>query len=185
MLRTLKLVFLACATMATMASHAHAQTAPSVRDFSFLIGEWRGDAAFLRPFQPDAGPLRETVEAECRYILRETYVQCHTRWTRPDTGRIREVVMLWNFNEQSGQLEALFLASNYGAESGYAVHWDERERAFVGLTSTQTPDGAPAQERSLYIPGADGATFEGREFVMPANAAEWVQTFRFHWRRVQ
>ncbi len=174
---------LGCSVLAAEAPTV-AQPARSTRDLAFFVGQWEGESTFLPAFTPGATPRRETIRADCLEVLAGNYIQCTLTLSRAD-GRSRQVMILWNYNEVSGEYEGLTLASNYGQESSYAIRWDAPLGAYLAHLPTRTPDGRPATERLTYRASADGKEITGTEEVRSDGAADepWVETFRFVWRR--
>jgi len=185
MVSSLKTCLAGCAILAAAAGPAAAQQARSTRDLGFFIGRWQGESSFLPAFTPGAVPRRETVRSQCEYVLAGAYIQCSVTLTNA-RARERGVMHLFNFNEVSGDYEGLTLASNYGQESGYALRWDEAEKAWIAHLPTTTADGRKATERIVYTVSEDGGTIRLRELIRPDDTPDgtWVQTYESVLRKV-
>lgn len=156
----------------------------SIVDFDFLIGEWEGRSTFLYPRDEGRAPAHEDVAAVCQYILKETYIQCDTAWTRAD-GRTRTFRIHFNYNGEEGGYQTLFIYDNWPGISNYVLRYDDDAEAYVGFTEYENNDGVTVDERIVWRVSRDSNEVISQEFHHAPSDPEgaWVQTFEFVWRR--
>lgn len=159
----------------------------SLDDFAFLIGEWEGRSTFLFEREEGREPVHEDVRATCGYILKKTYIQCDTQWTRDGDGRKRTFRVHFNYNALDETHQILFLYDNWPRHFAYPLKFDETENAFVGLSTFENSDGVEGNERVLWSVSQDGNEVRSREYNHLATDPEdyYAQSFEFIWRRAK
>jgi len=174
----------ACLLAAPSAYAQSAESSPSIADFDFFIGEWEGRSTFLFPRDEGRDPAHEDVTAVCKYILRETYIQCDTAWTRAD-GRTRAFRIHFNYNDDEGAYQTLFIYDNWLGISNYALNYSADADEYVGFTDFENNDGVMIDERIVWSVSSDQNEVRSAEYHHAPSDPEgaWVQTFEFVWRR--
>lgn len=160
------------------------KTEKSIKDLEFLIGAWRGEATLSYPREEKRSARLETVEAECRYILKNTYIQCDTAWTRED-GQVRTFRLHFNYNHLDEAYQTLFIYDNWPRQVSYLFNYDVEANAYIGLSAFEDSIGVSGQERTLWRITNDGNEIRSEEYnhleTDPANY--WPKYFEFVWRR--
>lgn len=163
---------------------AQSAAGPSIRDLDVFIGEWEGRSTFLFPRDEGRAPAHEDVTAVCKYVLKETYIQCDTAWTRSD-GRTRTFRIHFNYNEEEGGYQTLFIYDNWPGISKYVLRYDSDAGDYVGFTEYENNDGVIVDERIVWVVSQDGNEIRSEEYHHAPSDSEgvWVQSFEFVWRR--
>ena len=159
-------------------------SSPSIKDFDFFIGEWKGRSTFLFPRDEGRASAHEDVTAVCQYVLKETYIQCDTAWTRAD-GRTRTFRIHFNYNGEEGGYQTLFIYDNWPGISNYVLRHDVDAGEYVGFTEYENNDGVIVDERIVWRISPDENEVRSEEYHHAPSDPEgaWVQTFEFVWRR--
>ena len=157
---------------------------PSIADLDFFIGEWEGRSTLFFPYDEEREPIREETSAVCKYILKETYIQCDTAWTRTD-GRTRTFRLHLNYNEEEGGYQTLFIYDNWPGIANYALKYEAAADKYVGFTDFENDDGETVGERIVWRVSSDRNEIRSEEFHHTPSDSEgaWSQTFEFVWRR--
>ena len=158
----------------------------SIKDLDFLIGAWRGEATLSYPREKNRDARLETVAAECGYILKNTYIQCDTVWTR-DGGISRTFRLHFNYNNLDHAYQTLFVYDSWPRHVSYLVNYDTKADAYIGLSDFEDEEGVSGQERILWRVSEDGNEIHSEEYIhLEAEPADyWPKNFEFVWRKVQ
>lgn len=156
---------------------------PTAEDLGFLIGDWAGEALHFYPREPGRLQRKEESRAECKYILRETYVQCDTVWTSEDGPERR---LRLHFNAMGSAYQVLFLYDNWPHHVAYPLTYDLDRRVFRGSSSFQNSDGTEGFERVEWNVSEDEREVVVQEYNHFATDPEdyWARYFKFTWRRI-
>ena len=150
----------------------------SVRELAFLLGQWTGKAE-LRPVgRPGTASVQETSQTLCQPVLKGTYVQCATTFSRAD-GRSRSVISYFNYDPESGSMRERVLATGWGGISDYPIAFEAGAREWVGSSRTTDAQGRPADERITWNVLPDGRTINHLEAYRSEGSSEWLETFRW------
>jgi len=165
---------------------AQAEETPSIADFDFLVGDWEGDSIFYYPREKGRMQAHEKTKTSCVYILENTYIQCDASWTRDD-GRERMLRMHLNYNKLDEGYQILYIYANWPRNVSYLMHYDETEKAFIGMSDYELSDGTRGTERVLWRPSSDGTEVYSAEFNNLETEADdiWLKSFDFTWRKVE
>lgn len=177
---------LAAAAIFALIAPAYAQDdGRSIRDLDFFIGDWEGRSTFLYPRDETREPAHEDVRASCSAILKETYIQCDTTWTRAD-GRIRTFRLHFNYNDRDDGYQTLFIYDNWPRNVSYLLQYDDAEGAYVGRTTFETGEGVAGEERVVWRVSDDGREIRSEEFTRLETDTndELLKSFEFVWRKV-
>ena len=149
-----------------------------------LEGEWEGTATAYFPRSKDRPPREETVTVVSRKVLKNTYIQFHSKWTQP-TGETRELFTFWTYSSEKKNYEIMFLYDDWPDKVIIPLSYNESLKLFTGFTDFVTPKGIPAKERVEWHISADGNEITGLEFNNYQTDPEdyWPMTFKFVWRR--
>lgn len=160
------------------------ETEKSISDLDFLIGDWRGEAVLSYPREESRDPRHENVVAACAYILKNTYIQCDTEWTRED-GVTRSFRLHFNYNALDEGYQTLFVYDNWPRHVSYLLHDADKLGAYVGTSEFEDDDGVSGQERVIWRVSADGSEIrsEERNNLETDPADYWPKYFEFVWRK--
>ncbi len=158
---------------------------PSIADLGFLVGEWEGRSTFYYPREEGRVRAYEKSRTRCSYILKNTYIQCDTSWTR-DGGGERTLRLHLNYNNLDKGYQVLYIYDNWPRHVSYLMQYDEEKKAFVGFSNFEDSDGVAGKERVLWRPSADGAEVYSAEFSNLETDTEdyWPKYFDFTWRKI-
>jgi hypothetical protein len=147
-------------------------------------GEWEGNATAYFPRDKNRENREEVVKAECKKILKDTYIQCSTSWTRTD-GRTRTLMIFLNYDNENKNHEILFIYDNWPGKVKYKLYYNEEERKFTGSDTFTAPGGIAAEERVEWFISTDGSEIRCIEYNHYVTDADgyWPKTFEFIWRR--
>ena len=150
-----------------------------------FAGEWAGEATAYFPRREDRDDRHEDVELHCEQVLKNTYVQCRSSWTTTD-GRTRELLVFWNFDEESDRYQILYLYDNWPGKVNYELAYDAATRTLKGSDTFEGPGGVAAKERVEWTFAEDGQEIRSTEFNRYATDPEgyWAKSFEFVLRRV-
>ena len=132
------------------------KTEPSIADLDFFIGEWEGNSRFFYPREPEREDAFEASCTSCKYILKETYIQCDTSWTRNSDQRTRTLRLMLNYNALDEGYQVLYIYDNWPRHVSYLIHYDEEIGAYVGMSDFEDGAGATGKERIEWRVSADG-----------------------------
>ena len=157
----------------------------SIRNLDFFIGEWRGEATLSYPREEGREPREETVAVSCNYILKDTYIQCDTAWTRAD-GRTRTFRLHFNHIEEDNVFQTLFIYDNYPHHVSYPLRFDAKTNAYLGSSDFEMDDGVAGSERIVWRVSEDGKEISCEEFNHLETDPDdfWPRNFQFTWRKV-
>lgn len=149
-----------------------------------FMGRWHGTATAYFPRRPERETRDETVEVNCERALKETYVECHSKWT-DQAGVMRELRMFWNYHPRDGRFEILYLYDNWPGKVQYLLDYDPEKRSLTGRDSFEGPGGVSAEEIVSWQFAADGQTIRSTEQNHFATDAGdyWPVMFEFTWQR--
>jgi len=158
----------------------------SIKDLNFLIGAWRGEATLSYPREVNRNARSETVEAECRYILKETYIQCDTAWTRED-GDTRTFRLHFNYNSLDHAYQTLFIYDNWPRQVSYLLAYDAKAGVYAGQSDFEDSEGVSGQERIFWRVSEDGNEIHSEEYnhLETEPVDYWPKYFEFVWRKIQ
>ena len=158
----------------------------SIRDLDFFIGEWRGEATLSYPREEGREPRDETVSVSCDYILKDTYIQCDTAWTRAD-GRTRTFRLHFNHIEDENAYQTLFIYDNHPHHVSYPLRYNKESKAYLGASDFEMDDGVAGKERIVWRVSEDGNEISCEEFNHLETDPEdfWPRNFKFTWRKVR
>ncbi len=157
----------------------------SIEDLGFLVGAWRGEATLSYPREENRSARLETVEAACAYVLKDTYIQCDTAWTRED-GETRTFRLHFNYNDLDGAYQTLFVYDNWPRQVSYLLNYDAKASAYIGLSDFEDSDGVAGQERTFWRVSEDGNEIRSEEYnhLETDPPDHWPRYFEFVWRKV-
>jgi hypothetical protein len=145
----------------------------SIRELSFLLGSWQGEAEFLS-FSP---PRRLTSEMLCQPALKGTYIECNTTSVGA-SGRTAATRMHYNYDDHAGVLHARLFESSWGTETSFTIERDPASGAYVGHLPTTDSQGRPAEERTVMSLSPDGKRLETQAYVRSEGSEDWLPTYR-------
>ena len=160
------------------------ESQPSIADFGFLIGDWEGQSTFLYPREEGREQSQETVSTTCKYVLKETYIQCDTAWTNAED-RTRTFRLHFNYNQLDEGYQVLFVYDNWPRHVSYLLHYDDKAGAYIGLSDFEDSDGVSGQERVEWRVSDDKRELRSSEFNHLETDPDgyWANYFEFVWRK--
>lgn len=176
------------ATLAALALPALANEEvkePSIKDLEFLVGEWVGQSTFYYPRRDDREISHETTHTLCQYILKNTYIQCDTSWTRPD-GRVRTLRLHLNYNALDEGYQVLYIYDNWPRHVSYLMQYDSVRGVFAGESIFENSEGVSGRERVEWRVSDDGHEVNSAEFSNLETEAPdyWPKYFDFTWQKI-
>lgn len=147
-----------------------------------FIGSWEGEAIRFSP-RKGLKEERETIKAECKSILDNTYVECTTTWKGKSSERYMNIY--FNYNSKEDTYDILFLYHNWPGKVNYPMKYDENLKQFSGSDTFTAQGNIPAQEKVTWKI-LDNGNIKSTEWNHFQNEDEdfWPKTFEFEWRKV-
>jgi len=151
------------------------------------VGRWEGTGTLYYPRDTSRAPRIEHVVASFERVLKGTYVEGNTSWTRTTDGRVRDLKIFFNYDDEQKAYQVLFLYDNWGGIVRYPLTVDTASWLLKGQDTFSAPDGTPAEEHVEWWFSDDGQEIGCREYNHYGSDPEgfWPLNFEFVWKRVE
>lgn len=177
-------------TFSLVCSVLFAQNQASPFPFSDIIqvfqGQWEGEATAYFPRDAQKPNRIESIKAEGKIILKNSYVELYSTWTQPN-GEFRELLTLWNYHIKKDSFQILYLYDNWPGRVDYPLGFDSLTLTFNGYDTFIANGGIAAEEKVEWIISEDGKEIRSTEYnhLYTDPKDYWPKTFEFILRRIE
>ncbi len=146
-----------------------------------FVGEWEGTATAFFEREPERENRIEEISMVCKKILKGNYIRCESKWTNTKNGRVRDLVIYWNYDRRSDNYDILFLYDNWPGKVNYKLEYDKEATKLTGGDTFTASGNIPAEEKVEWVFSDNGNEIISREFNHYETDPDdyWAKSFEF------